>query len=657
MRWLVRLIGSVLVLIFLLGLMVVLMPKDRVAQMAADRFASATGRKLTIEGSVRPSIWPVLGVKTGPVRLANADWGTEPDMLRAERLDIGLDLAALLSGVVKITGIEVVGPDLLLERHKDGRVNWDLSPATDVAAEGSAPAQAAPGYDTFTLDHGRIRDGRLRYVDRAAGQAITLEDVALESAIPDYTGPVSLQGSAQINGQRVTLSATVAELGAFLDGKTTGLDLGLVTGRSRLSLVGTAGFDPVQVEGRLSADLSDKSALAAVAGQTIPDLPQGFGRETLALETGLQLDAKGAVRLRDLAVQADGGQITGQLDWLPGKDRPLLRGDLAMGAVALPRTSEDSAPKAAEGSGWPKEEIDVSALGAFDADLTLAAQSIDLGSVKLGQTRATVALDRARAVITLRDAAGYGGKINGEFVVNGRKGLSVGGDLSFAGLSMQPLLADVAGFDRLLASGDLRVKFLGVGNSLDAILRGLSGEAQMRVGKGELRGLDVAGMLRTLDPGYVGEGAKTIFDTMSIGVMITDGVAASEDLAISAPLFAATGAGKVDLGGQKLDYRLMPRLLPKSDGTGGVEIPILISGAWADPKIRLDLEWLARQRLTEEKARAEAAAKARLEELAREKLGVEALEGENLEGAAKRRAKQALEDEAARALGRLLGND
>ena len=75
MRWLVRLIGSVLVLIFLLGLMVVLMPKDRVAQMAADRFASATGRKLTIEGSVRPSIWPVLGVKTGPVRLANADWG------------------------------------------------------------------------------------------------------------------------------------------------------------------------------------------------------------------------------------------------------------------------------------------------------------------------------------------------------------------------------------------------------------------------------------------------------------------------------------------------------------------------------------------------------------------------------------------------------
>ena len=75
-------------------------------------------------------------------------------------------------------------------------------------------------------------------------------------------------------------------------------------------------------------------------------------------------------------------------------------------------------------------------------------------------------------------------------------------------------MADLAGYERLVGTGDLRLKFLGSGASVDAIMQGLEGSGSLAVGRGEILGLDIGGMLRTLDPGYVGEGAKTIFDTL-----------------------------------------------------------------------------------------------------------------------------------------------
>jgi AsmA protein len=230
---------------------------------------------------------------------------------------------------------------------------------------------------------------------------------------------------------------------------------------------------------------------------------------------------------------------------------------------------------------------------------------------------------------------------------------------------MQPLLADLAGYDRLIGQGDLRVKFLGVGNSMAALMQGLEGEGALSLGKGELRGLDVAGMLRSLDPNFVGEGQKTIFDSVTASFSIAGGVLSNADLKLAAPLLTATGAGTIGIGARTLDYSLRPTALAEADGSGGIMVPLLITGTWANPKFSLDLESIARERMEEEakkleeeaKARAkelEAEAKAKLEEKAREELGIEIQEGEDLEAAARRRAQEVLDAEAQKLLEGLL---
>ena len=97
-------------------------------------------------------------------------------------------------------------------------------------------------------------------------------------------------------------------------------------------------------------------------------------------------------------------------------------------------------------------------------------------------------------------------------------------------------------------------------------------------------------------------------------------------------------------------------------------VPLLITGPWAKPNFKLDLESIAREKMqaeakaAEERLRAEAKAaeakaKAELEAKLKEQLGVEVAPGESVEDAVKRRANEALQDEAGKLLDGILGGN
>ncbi|EEW25865.1 AsmA family protein [Rhodobacter ferrooxidans] len=654
MRWIVRLVAALAVLVVLAAGLLLLLPADKVALLAAREFGRATGRVLAFEGGVTPSIWPVLGVETGPVSISNAEWSDAGPMLRAEALAIRLDMGALLGGEVRITGISAVGPVLLLERDKDGRGNWQFGGK----GGGAGAASGAP----FTLDLGTVTGGAVHYTDRSTGRSLNLTGIEAEAAFPSFTGPLDLTLKAAMNGQPLDVTAQIESFGPFMAGQLVPMTLNATSGVARASFKGQMAASPLVAEGTLQADLADLAAVSALAGAGRPNLPEGLGARNAAVSGALTLTAEGSLHLRAGTVTLDGNVLQGDADLTTDGPRPKLSAQVSTGALNLAALAGAPGGGAAA-TGWSRSPIDVSGLAALDAKVALAADAITLGTVDLGRSRLLLTLDRARAVFDIREIAAYGGSIAGQFVVNGRGGLSVGGDLTAKGLMLQPLLADLAGSDRLIANADLGLKFLGVGNSLDGIAHSLSGNGSLTFGKGELRGLDLAGMLRNLDPNFVGEGARTIFDGVTASYTLKDGVLSNDDLALTAPLVAANGKGRVDIGNRTLDYRIEPTVLARPDGSAGVNVPLAITGPWAKPVFKLDLEALTRQRLADEKAKlearleeerlkAEAAAKAALSD----RLGIDQLPGESLEDAARRRAQQALESEAARALDGLIGN-
>lgn len=656
MRWIIRLLGAVaLVAVLALGV-VFAVPTDRIAAVAADRLGQSLGREVTLSGEVRPTLWPHLGVRAAGLRVGNPDWAGDAPLIAAEALSVRVPWSAILAGEVQIDEITLVAPEITLVRAADGRVSWAFSDA----AEPSGTAPAGPARP-LTITAAEISDGALTWRDEAAGQDVRITGLEARLALP-ADGTARVAGAANVNGTQVTLDATAARLPALLEGGLSDLELALDWSGGELRFAGRGALAPA-LEGALSVEATDLGPLLAILGAAMPDLPQGFGRDRLALSGRVTLTEEGSAHLREGRVALDDTALAVALDMTPGADRPMIRGTVSGARLVLPE-AQGGAAGTDTTAGWSRDRIDVSGLFAADAEIALAVERLEGAGLSVGPVDLRATLTRGRLVLDIHEVASYGGSLTGQFVVNGRGGLSVGGDLLLAGVQLQPVLRDLADYDRLQGTGSASLQFLGVGNDMATIMAGLEGEGDLSFGAGAIEGLDLAGMIRTLDPGFRGEGARTVYDQVSGNFTIAGGVLSNDDLRLDAPWGEVTGAGRVNLGAQTLDYRLTPGFMEGEAGAR-IRVPILVSGPWAGPSIRPDLEYLAQQELAAERERLEAEARARLE-AERDRLEAEAIgrvnealgtqfDGATTEAEAREAIEQRLRDEAEQQLRRLLG--
>jgi AsmA protein len=248
-------------------------------------------------------------------------------------------------------------------------------------------------------------------------------------------------------------------------------------------------------------------------------------------------------------------------------------------------------------------------------------------------------------VFELREVAAYGGTFAGEFVMNNRNGLSVGGKLQARAVTMQPLLNDLAHLARFSGTGDADISFLGVGNSVDAIMRSLSGNGVLNVGRGSIEGIDLDDLLGSFDV----QGGTTVFDSLTATFGIDRGVLRNDDMAMLLPNFETTGSGQIDLGAQSLDYTVTPKAL-RVNKDRGLAVPVHIVGPWASPSIRPDVKGVLDLNFQEEKDRAEERVKRKLEEKLEEELGVVRQDGQSVEDAVRDRLEDRLKKELFRIL-------
>lgn len=675
MRWIVRFFVFLVAVIGIAIVGLLMIPGERIAKIAKEQFEAATGRPIEISSDVSTTIWPVLGVRTGRVEIANAPWSDNGPMLAADELLVGVNALSLLSGNIDIRRIEAVAPEVLLEVRSDGTPNWAFEGVT--AAEGTSTGGASSGgaIPAFTVGKGIVSDGSVRWLDHQSGTDVALNDVNMELRLPDFSGEGSVQLDLTMNGVKQVLDAKIAEFGPFLNGAVTSLSADLSVGGSTAGFSGRGGWLPLSLEGQINADLDDMASVYKTAGQAPAAVPRGFG-QTIAANGNLTVTEQQTIHLRGATLTLDQNSLTGDIDVALAGDRPDVTANLTANALdfsSLAASSNGAAPAdgASGGTGWSRDVIDASFLSTANASVNFNAESIDLGTLKLGPTRTSAELNNSRIEFTINQIAAYQGAVSGNFVMNNRSGLSMGGNLNFSQIALQPALSDLAGYERLIGNADFQMNFLAVGNNMHDIMNGLSGSGRFAIGQGELRGLDLAGMLRNLDLSFEGEGKKTIFNEAGASFTIDGGVLHNNDLALVADRIRADGAGQIGLGAQTLDYRVTPAAFLSGDESQGITVPVIIEGTWADPKFRPDLQALIDQNLAEEKAALEArlaeeraAAEARLQqeredlearaaEKLEEELGVTQEEGEDLEDTLRR----GLENEARDALRGLLGGN
>lgn len=643
MKWILRLIGLVLLVVVIAVVSLLFLPADRIARIAAEQLRAVTGRDVRISGDVELRFWPVLGASVDGLEVGNADWSEAGPMLTAENAAIGIDATALLQGEIRISRIEATSPTIRLESRKDGRASWEFT-------DGSGAAQIETGTTTdrparpVSIESLKVTNATLIY-DAEGGDLVRYQGVDLTMDWPDRSGPANIEATLRPTADPVEVSMRVDRFAGFLAGQVQPVTARMAAAGGTVRLDGRASLKG-EVAGIVALELPDTDAFMRALALTPPGLPRGLGRSVIA-EADITLTSDRHLALRDAKADLGGNRLQGAADiTLNGK--PRVNAQIDAGALDLRPLSEGgggggsgSGGSGSGGSGssggWSRAPIDASGLGSFDGDIALKASSINLGSLKLGATRALMRNDRSRMVFELREVAAYDGVLAGEFVLNNRSGLSVGGKIAARGISMQPFLSDTAGITRLKGAADADLQFLGSGQSVHAIMNTLSGEGAFKVGRGTITGIDLDRLMRSGDA----SGGTTIFDSLGATYTISGGVLRNEDLLMRLQSFEARGAGRVGLGARDIDYLFTPVALRVNSGAG-LAFPIRIRGPWSSPKIVPDLSEAINLNLSDQKEQLEQSARDKLDKEVRRGLGVEDSDSRDIEDAAKDKAEKEL---------------
>ena len=147
--------------------------KPRISRMVKD----STGRELILGGEVDLAIGFSPALVVTDVTFANASWGSQPQMIKVEKLQAQVRLLPLLFKDVKVKRVGLAGVDVLLETDPNGQGNWDF-----IAADSSARKAGAFKPKDIEIDHIRIEKFQLIFREGKTGihnSGITLASLDL----------------------------------------------------------------------------------------------------------------------------------------------------------------------------------------------------------------------------------------------------------------------------------------------------------------------------------------------------------------------------------------------------------------------------------------------------------------------------------------------
>ncbi|ABD05603.1 AsmA [Rhodopseudomonas palustris HaA2] len=525
-------------------LVVVGIPSGAVTSAIQSRIERDTGYRLAIGGASKISLFPGFSVTLNDVTLQDPNDRNPDSRFTIGRVRAELPLGSVISGKPRVTELTLTKPELRVPLIRE-RAPTASSPPSPAIRNGRQ-------IDTV-IDRVIVEDGVVVMANAADRVEDRIERINAEITI-DAERRVSAVGGAQLGGKPATFDIKASPP--------------------------AADAQPVPVELKLEA----------------PDLLRA------------PLAAKAEVRLRGALLQING--LSGTLGdgafngWasadLAGKPRLKLDLDFQRLDLGHPRT-----PAQPPGAPWSDARIDLSGLNYVDAELRLSANALNLGAAHFAPASIDAKLIGGVVTAQFSQIGVYGGEAEGQLGIDASQrtpSFSLRGDLD--GVRALPLLSGLAEFDRIDGKMQAKLALRGSGDSPRAIMASLAGTAFVNVRDGEIRGLNVARMIRNLTSATLSgwqENGTEATDLTQLGASfrIAQGKAATADLALAGPLVRMTGAGTIDLGAKTLALKVEPKLVLTTQGQSapgepqagptaepvGLGIPVMIEGPWASPRI------------------------------------------------------------------------
>ena len=312
LKWL-GLVTAALVGVALLALVVLFSISDeRYGRWTTEAVEAATGRSFSMD-DFSLDLGSVIAVEARNVRLADAPWASNGDMVRVDRVELVVRLADLLRGRPAIEA-HIGGAEANLVRNADGDANWQFA-GDDGDGEDDDHREAAGGPDAVALiDAFVIENAHVTLDDAVSGDTrrFSIETLAVRAG-----EHVDVKLVAGAEGVPIALSGALGRTDQLSRAQPTPIELSGNAGDATLEVAGTWNpvVDPPTADIKLALDLPSDEAVVALTGLE-PGTVDG-GRIDLRLVAG-----DGQYALPTLDARLDGDRLTATIAGSIGRLSP-----------------------------------------------------------------------------------------------------------------------------------------------------------------------------------------------------------------------------------------------------------------------------------------------------------------------------------------------
>ncbi|SMH48721.1 AsmA family protein [Azospirillum agricola] len=558
----------------------------------AKRASAALGREVAIDGDLKVRLGNPIRIHLEGLRIANAPWSDEKDMLAIRALDAALLPWPILKGNWELPELRVDGPKLVLEKNDRGENNWTFAPTPtkEVAKEAATPDKRG---DIPVIGQLAIADGAVRYRDPTSD--IDIANTINTASGDNDTQTVKLDGKGSFAGKPFTLAAEGGSLLTLRDDpEPYPIKIEAAVGKTRGRIEGSVA-EPVKMQGiDLSVDLrgDDLAEIFPILGIPTPKTrPYSISGHLGYEGTRWSFEGMhGKVGESDLsgsvAVETAGERpkVTGDLT-----SKRLAAQDLAGLVGASPRGNGDY-PTRAKDRVIPATPVNVEKLRNTDMDIRLKGQRVESPFAPLDDLDMRIRLDAGDLRFDPLSLGIGGGRIAGTVQVDGSRKVPVlRTNLDIRKMQLSAFFRETSFAGQMGGTVSGRLQLAGSGTTVADLLASSDGKLGAAVDGGKISSLAVKGLktniLETL--GVVLSGSQPLpFTCLVANLSVEKGIARTEALVLDTPETLVTGQGTINLRNEGLDLRVVGNA--KSPQFLATHIPVHVQGKLGDPEIGID---------------------------------------------------------------------
>lgn len=527
-------------------------PAGLLTDALKSRVEEETGYRLRIAGSARIALWPIPTISFSEIGVLDPRTSDRDELFAAQTIAVGFSLRPLLRGQVEVTDVTIARPVVRLSLARDRNAARTPSGGSDTATV--LPAQIDVRRVTITDGTIVLNDARTRTDTRIDG-------IRIEASFAGAGKRASVDAEGRIGDRLLRLKASAQ------------------TPASR----GLSAY-PIDLTFEAPGILSD----TLVASTTVTAVDRLLKAEGLSGRIGPHAFAG--------AISADFSA-----------SKPSINAEFGFHRLELlaPSTGVPAAAAASERpatvKAWSDASIDLDELNFFDAVIRANISELAIGKLRISPVSVDARIADGVLDLSLSRAGLYEGRAQGRVIVDASgPAMTHAARFDLEGVRAFPLLSDAADFDHIDGRMRARLDLRAAGNSPHAVVSTLTGNADVSVQDGEVRGINIAQMVRTLMAQVLsgweeGEQKKTDFNQLSATFRLENGQATTTDLSLAGPLVRLRGAGTADLLTRQLSFRIDPKVVATLEGQGGpsdplgLGVPVIVRGGWDAPEIYPDI--------------------------------------------------------------------